>query len=245
MHPGLEPRSLPLDTAVGVIRESGSLAIFYHFPSCRTLSEIEQGADLLTPGAPSVLSIIDLLSRLPEQRRYILVANTCRAETSRDAVEMIETECQIFKHLKHIPEQTSPIVKLEVLGPDLRSVNKEVVDATEKLVSRGLTVIPMISPDLSAMKLCIELGVPAIRFLTGQIRSTNGIEELDVVRYLVKKSKVPVIFEGGIRTPYHIREAFRCGASAVLMNTAFHESEDPINLARVVRRTIDSIRNGE
>ncbi|MDE1870205.1 MAG: hypothetical protein KGH71_04455 [Candidatus Micrarchaeota archaeon] len=236
MHTGLEPRNLPLNVAIDVIRESGSVALFYHVVSLRGQKYFEA---FESPG----LTFSEVLNSLPKRKRYIAMANTSLVKNADEAIEHVEISCDTFNALNYTG-QPSPIIKLEISSPNRTPIDNEIVIALKEILRRrpGLPIIPLINPEISIMNECIKLGVPALRILTGKIRSMKGVETPSTVKVLGEESKIPLIFEGGIGTPQHVKMAFNCGASAVLVNTAFHVSDNPVALANDLRLTIDSLR---
>jgi thiazole synthase ThiGH ThiG subunit len=222
---------LDLPIALSIIKESGTRALVYCTPHCDCLDDVIEYR----------WSFPDLLNHLPS-KEYVLLSNTSRAKTADDAVQMALTGREIFKTMPHAFQQTDPIIKLEVLDKSLRSDDEAVLNALESLMKRhNFTVIPLISPNVKVLEQCVDLNVPFVRILSGNIGSLAGLNDKTRLRDLASNSKIPLFFEGGLGTPRHVQEAFALGASGVLLNSAFHRSINPVLLAREIRNVLDGI----
>jgi thiazole synthase len=230
-HHDKKPSCLDLSSAVEVIKESKTCALVYNVPT--------------DPASNDELdnirwSFIDLINSLPIND-YFILSNTSRAENAKQAIEMALSGRDMFKSLPHSELQREPIIKLEVLDRKLQSDNEAVLNATRILVSdHELIVLPLISPDLITLNSFYDLGIPLVRVLTGKIGEMSGLIDKNKLDSLAKSSKIPLFFEGGIGTPADVTEALNLGASGVLMNAAFQQSKNPIELAKAVRKAIDS-----
>jgi len=230
LHPNLKGTCLDLTTTVKVIIGSKTRSLVYHVPLDNKSLE-----DLNCYN----WSFIDLLENLPN-RDYFLLSNTSRSKNTEDAIERALAGAAVFNGLPHSFHQKNPIIKLEVLNDSLKSDDEDVIAALDTLIKKyKFVVFPLISPNVNSLEICIELGAPLIRILSGKIGSMSGLLNKNYLRQLAKKSTVPLFFEGGIGTPTHVKEALNLGASGVLINTAFQRSINPVQLAKDVRSTID------
>jgi thiazole synthase ThiGH ThiG subunit len=233
-HPGKKACCMDLQNAAGVITESKTRSLVYNIYSTSAESES------ITELSDYAWSFSDLLSKL-QPREYVLLANTSRAGSSKEAIEKALISRSIFKGLRHPKNQQEPIIKLEVLDRSLQSEDEAVLRATDVLISRyDMTVFPLISPSSKTLKRCSELGVPMVRILAGKIGSLQGLIDKPKLRKLAEESEIPLFFEGGLGTADHVKEAIDLGATGVLMNAAFQRSDSPIELAKSVRSVIDS-----
>jgi thiazole synthase len=225
---------MDLQNAADVITESKTRSLVYNIYS--TSEDIESITEL----SEYAWSISDLIRKLLP-REYILLANTSRAGSSEEAIKKAIISRLVFKGLLHREDQQEPIIKLEVLDKSLQSDDDAVLQAMEVLISRyDMTVFPLISPSSKTLNACYELGVPMVRILAGKIGSLEGLIDKPKLRKLAAESEIPLFFEGGLGTADHAKEAFNLGATGVLMNAAFQRSERPIELAKSVRKVIDS-----
>jgi thiazole synthase len=97
-----------------------------------------------------------------------------------------------------------------------------------------------LNPHPEAVEEAIQLGCPVVRLLSGRIGGQTGILDPAAVSATIARAKsIPIILEGGIATPAHIRESARLGAAGVLMNSVFRLSTDPITRARELREAAD------
>ncbi len=233
-HLGKKACCMDLQNAAEVISNSKTRSLVYNIYS--TSADF----DSITELADYEWSFPDLLKKL-RPKEYILLANTSRAQSAKEAVEKALRSISVFKALPHPKNQQEPIIKLEVLDSMLQSDDEAVLQATDILISRyDLMVFPLISPNSNTLKGCFELGVPMVRILAGKIGSLMGFIDKHKLRDLARESEIPLFFEGGIGTVNHVKEALDLGATGVLMNAAFQRSENPIELAKSVRRVIDS-----
>lgn len=230
-HPGRKATCLDLNSAVDVIQESRTGALVYHVPSM-----LEEPLELSAYG----WSFTDLLDRLENTSDVAILANTSCARNADQAIESARVASGAFGMMRNLVQQDRPIIKLEVFDSTLSIDNESVLEATMKLMTEdGLTVLPIVSPDLKWIAECVEINVPLVRVLVGKIGSLSGITCDADLRQLSAFSPVPLFFEGGLATPAHVRTAFRLGAHGVLMNSAFHRAQRPGLLARQIRLAVD------
>lgn len=221
---------MPLSLAVKTIAASKTHAIVYHVPDENSLDDL----------SAYKWSIYDLLNELPPNR-YLLLANTSRAKTAQEAIKRARSSRDIFKSLPHAPDQNEPIIKIEVINDEFESDDEAVLSATDTLINKdGLVVLPLISRNEQSVISCLDLGVPFVRVLSGQITSMTGIKGASELKNLARRVPGPLFFEGGFGTLAHVRAALNLGAAGFLMNTAFHRSKNPVLLAEQVRSIIDA-----
>lgn len=227
-----KPSCLSLDQAVRVIRATRSGALVFHAPLPRSVLHLVEDFQW---------TFVDLLERLGPELPYVLLANTGGATTASEAIAQARAGASIFGDLVGAHPQSRPVIKLEVLDRELQPVNDQVIEACRELVLDGLAVVPMIAPSRLALRECVRIGAPAVRLLAGRIGSLAGIEDPVALATLVRESNVPIIFEGAIASPDHVRRSLHMGAAAVLINTAFHRVADPEALAVQLREAADSV----
>jgi thiazole synthase len=144
--------------------------------------------------------------------------------TARLAREMLDTD----------------LIKLEVIG-DPKSLFPDVqatLEATRILVKEGFTVLPYTSDDPIVARRLEEAGAATIMPLAAPIGSGQGILNPLPVRMIIEQSKVPVIVDAGVGTASDAAVAMELGASAILMNTAVAEAQEPVLMAEAMRDAV-------
>ena len=235
LFPDCTGKCLGLKTTVGIIKASRSGGLIYHVPLDQRSRRDLQAYEFLFE---------ELLEELGDTSRYTILANTSRAESVEGAIAYVERNLEAFDSFKNlIRHQEKPVIKLEILRKHngvLKSDDVEVVEATRKIIANyHLEVIPLLAPDPAPIAACISAGVNMVRLLAGIIGKGGGLSDQSWLRQAIAGATVPVVLEGGIATPEHVKGAFDLGAAAVLVNSAFQKSKHPIALARELRATVD------
>ncbi|TYL45767.1 thiazole synthase [Nocardioides sp. BGMRC 2183] len=133
-------------------------------------------------------------------------------------------------------------VKLEVIG-DERSLLPDVielVDAAERLVERGFTVLPYTTDDPVVARRLVEVGCAAVMPLGSPIGSGMGVLDpfgIEAVRAAVD---VPVVLDAGIGTASDAALAIELGCDAVLAATAITRADDPVTMATALARAVEA-----
>lgn len=184
--------------------------------------------DLADKSGESILHYID-----PD--RYKLLPNTAGCYTADDAVRTA-----------HLAREAgmSDMIKLEVIGDDLTLMPDpiETVKAAQKLIKEGFTVLPYISDDpIVALKLQ-DLGVATLMPIGAPIGSGMGIQNLNNIRIILERAKVPVIVDAGVGTASDVAVAMELGCHGVLINTGIARARDPVNMAKAMRFACDAGR---
>ena len=184
--------------------------------------------DLSDKSGESILHYID-----PD--RYKLLPNTAGCYTADDAVRTA-----------HLAREAgmSDMIKLEVIGDDLTLMPDpiETVKAAQELIKEGFTVLPYISDDpIVALKLQ-DLGVATLMPIGAPIGSGMGIQNLNNIRIILERAKVPVIVDAGVGTASDVAIAMELGCDGVLINTGIARARDPVNMAKAMRFACDAGR---
>jgi thiazole synthase len=206
------------------------------YPNQQTmLSAIEaSGAEIVTMSIRRASmegyaeSLIDLLGD-----RYRLLPNTSGCVTVKDAVltaqlarEAVETDW----------------VKLELIGdretlyPDV----EQLVQAAEKLVKDGFTVLPYCNDDPVTCRKLADVGCAAVMPLGSPIGSGMGICNPYNIEMICARSEVPVILDAGIGTASDAVLALELGCDGILLNTAIAKAHDPLRMAAAMRAAVDA-----
>jgi len=170
-----------------------------------------------------------------DPKRFLLLPNTSGARNAEEAVRLA--------HLA-VSAGLPSWVKLEI-HPDQRYLLPdpvETLDAAERLVRAGFTVLPYINADPVLAKRLQDAGTAAVMPLGSPIGSNRGIQTRDQIRIIIEQATVPVVVDAGLGAPSHAAEAMEIGADAALVNTAIAVANDPIAMARAFAKAIEAGR---
>lgn len=131
-------------------------------------------------------------------------------------------------------------VKLEVVADDrtLLPDPVELLDAAERLVDDGFTVLPYTNDDPVLALRLEEAGCAAVMPLGSPIGTGLGIRNPHNVELIVARAGVPVILDAGIGTASDACLAMELGCSAVLLATAVTRATDPALMAEAMRAAV-------
>lgn len=169
----------------------------------------------------------------PEE--YFLLPNTAGCHTAEEALRYARLAREA---------RVGDWVKLEVVGDEetLLPDVEETLKAARTLVDEGFTVLAYTNDDLvTALKLQ-EAGVAAVMPLASPIGSGLGLLNPVNVRLLKRRLGVPVIVDAGVGTASDACQTMEQGVDGILMNTALAEADDPVRMARAMRRAVEAGR---
>ena len=135
-------------------------------------------------------------------------------------------------------------VKLEVI-PDAKYLFPDPVgtlEAARLLVEEGFTVLPYIHADPVLARRLEEVGCATVMPLGSAIGSGQGIHTVEEVRIIIEQANVPVVVDAGLAVPSDASKALEMGASAVLVNTAIAQAEDPAQMAEAFKHGVEAGR---
>jgi thiazole synthase len=135
-------------------------------------------------------------------------------------------------------------IKLEVI-PDPRYLLPDPIgtlQAAEALVKEGFIVLPYIHADPTLAHQLEEAGCATVMPLGSPIGSGRGIFTLEEIQIIVENANVPVVVDAGLGAPSDAALAMENGASAVLVNTAIAQAQDPVQMAEAFRLGVESGR---
>lgn len=173
--------------------------------------------DLDGPGR----DILDFIDR----DKYLLLPNTSGALDADEAVRLARLARAAG---------LSDWVKLEVT-PDPRYLIPDPVgtlQAAERLVAEGFTVLPYMNADPILARHLEEAGCATVMPLGSWIGSNKGIKSREAIAIIIEQAGVPVVVDAGLGAPSHAAEAMEAGADAVLVATAIATAGDPVEMAR-------------
>jgi thiazole synthase len=205
-----------VETMVAAIRASGSQLVTV---ALRRFNAANAGDDLHAP-----LAALEGVSLLP---------NTSGARTAEEA----------FRAAMLGRELTgTPLVKLEIHpNPDhLMPDPIETFEAAGRLAKEGFIVLPYMPADPMLAKRLEDVGVAAVMPLGSAIGSGGGVQTLDMVRIIVRDSRVPVIVDAGLRSPSEAAACIEMGCDAVLVNSAIAAAGNPAGMAAAFAGAVEA-----
>ena len=209
----------------------------YSSPDVMKEAHRESGAEIVTVAVRRInldRSRESLLDFIPPE--MTLLPNTAGCYTADDAVRTARLGREVG---------LSNWVKLEVLGDErtLWPDNAALLDATRTLVREGFVVFPYTSDDPVVCRRLEEEGAAAVMPLGAPIGSGLGIQNPNNISIIIEHAKVPVIVDAGVGTASDACIAMELGAAGVLMNTGIAGANDPVRMARAMRRAVAAGRD--
>lgn len=184
--------------------------------------------DLDNPNQKTILDYIDW-------DRYDILPNTAGCKTVAEALFVAQLGREVTK---------TDFVKLEVI-PDAKYLFPDpaaTLEAAEKLVKDGFIVLPYIHADpVLAMRL-EEVGCATVMPLGSAIGSGQGIHTVEEIRIILEQANIPVVVDAGLAVPSDASKALEMGASAVLVNTAIAQAENPALMAEAFKLGVEAGR---
>ncbi|AUS81596.1 thiazole synthase [Actinoalloteichus sp. AHMU CJ021] len=134
-------------------------------------------------------------------------------------------------------------VKLEVVADEdtLLPDPFETLDAAERLVADGFTVLAYTNDDPVLARRLEDAGCAAVMPLGSPIGSGLGIRNPHNIELIVNRASVPVVLDAGIGTASDAALAMELGCAAVLLATSVTRADEPERMARAMR---DAVRAG-
>jgi thiazole synthase len=192
------------------------------------------GADMVTVAVRRV-NISDrsresLLDYIDTSRMFIL-PNTAGCYTADEAIRTARLGREAG---------LSEWVKLEVIGDErtLFPDNEALIEATRVLVKEGFIVLPYTNDDPIACRKLEDAGAAAVMPLGAPIGSGLGIQNVNNIRIIRERARVPMIVDAGVGTASDAALAMELGADGVLMNTAIAGAEHPVAMAEAMRHAV-------
>ena len=171
--------------------------------------------------------------------RYTLLPNTAGCYTADDAVRVARLGRELLRDLGNPGAEW---VKLEVLGDQKTLLPDPVgtLEATERLVADGFTVLVYTSDDPVVARRLKALGAASVMPAGSPIGSGQGILNANNLRICMEYLKgddpdYPVIVDAGVGTASDVAAAMELGVDGVLLNTAIAHAADPLRMARAMR----------
>ena len=172
-------------------------------------------------------SVLDVLTR----RGIRVLPNTAGCFTAPEAVRTAQLAREALG---------TSWVKLEVIADErtLLPDPVELLDAAERLVADGFTVLPYTNDDPVLARRLEQAGCAAIMPLGSPIGSGLGIRNTHNIELIVASAGVPVVLDAGIGTASDAAIAMELGCDAVLLATSVTRAHDPELMAEAMRSAV-------
>ena len=172
-------------------------------------------------------SVLDVLTR----RGIRVLPNTAGCYTASEAVRTAQLAREALG---------TSWVKLEVIADErtLLPDPVELLDAAERLVADGFTVLPYTNDDPVLARRLEQAGCAAIMPLGSPIGSGLGIRNPHNIELIVASAGVPVVLDAGIGTASDAAIAMELGCDAVLLATSVTRAHDPALMAEAMRSAV-------
>ena len=173
----------------------------------------------------------NLLAPLLGMKGVTLMPNTSGARTADEAIQAARIARELCG---------SRFVKVEI-HPNPRHLMPDPIEtfnAARVLVADGWFVMPYIPADPVLAKRLEEVGCASVMPLGSAIGSGQGLATAELLKIIVRESRIPVIVDAGLRSPSQAAAALELGCSAVLVNTAIAAAGDPPAMAAAFAQAV-------
>lgn len=162
-----------------------------------------------------------------------ILPNTAGCTSAREAVLTAELAREALQ---------TEWVKLEVIGDETSLLPDaiELLEAAERLVRAGFTVLPYTTDDPVLARRLADVGCAAVMPLGSPIGSGQGVLNPFAIEAVVASVDVPVVLDAGVGTASDAALAMELGCSAVLAATAITRADDPVRMARALRLGVEA-----
>lgn len=174
-------------------------------------------------------------------KRYWMLPNTAGCTNADEAIRVARLGRELAKVAG---QKNNTFIKLEVI-PDKNYLLPDpfgTLEAAEKLVQEGFTVLPYINADPILAKRLEEVGCATVMPLGSPIGSGQGLRNSSNIALIIENANVPVIVDAGIGVPSEACQAMEMGADAVLINSAIALSGNPIEMAKAMSNAVEAGR---
>ncbi|MBD2328755.1 thiazole synthase [Alkalinema sp. FACHB-956] len=208
-----------LMTGTGKYRNFEEMRASIAASGCEIVTVAVRRVQTNAPGHEGLAEAIDW-------QKIWMLPNTAGCQTAEDAIRVARLGREMAKLLG---QEDNNFVKLEVI-PDSKYLLPDPIgtlQAAEQLVKEGFAVLPYINADPLLAKRLEEVGCATVMPLGSPIGSGQGIRNLANIQIIIENAQVPVVVDAGIGTPSEAAQAMELGASALLINTAIAQAQDP------------------
>ncbi|TAD79721.1 MAG: thiazole synthase [Oscillatoriales cyanobacterium] len=215
-----------LMTGTGKYRSMAEMQACIAASGCEIVTVAVRRVQTQAPGHEGLAEAIDW-------SKIWMLPNTAGCQTADEAIRVARLGREMAKLLG---QEDNNFVKLEVI-PDLKYLLPDPIEtlrAAEQLVKEGFAVLPYVNADPLLAKHLEEAGCATVMPLGSPIGSGQGIKNAANIQIIVENAKIPVVVDAGIGTPSEATQAMELGASALLINTAIAQAENPAAMARAM-----------
>lgn len=173
----------------------------------------------------------DLWQALSALPHVTLIPNTSGARTAAEAIRAAQLGRELCG---------SPFVKVEIhpnphhLMPD----PLETYEACRVLAGKGFQVLPYMPADPVLAKRLEDVGCAAVMPLGSGIGTGRGLATAEMLRLIIRDSRIPVIVDAGLRAPSEAAAAIEMGCEAVLVNSAVAAAGNPVAMASAFAKAV-------
>lgn len=209
---------------------------------CQVVTVAVRRDVLSSDGQKKEKSILDYI----DPARYTILPNTAGCFSADDAVRAAKLAREL---LEGMGNPGAGWVKLEVLA-DKKTLLPDPVgslEATERLVKAGFTVLVYTSDDPIIAKRLKDAGAASVMPAGSPIGSGQGILNPNNIHICLEYLKAddasyPVIVDAGVGTASDVTVAMELGADGVLLNTGIASAKDPLTMAKAMKHAIEAGR---
>ncbi len=223
-----------LITGTGKYRSIGEMQRSLTASGCEMVTVAIRRVQNNAPGHQGLAEAIDW-------NQIWMLPNTAGCKTVDEAIRVARLGREMAKMLG---QEDNNFIKLEVI-PDPTYLLPDPVgtlEAAEKLIQEGFTVLPYINADPVLAKRLEEAGCATVMPLGSPIGSGQGIQTAANIRIIIENAQVPVVVDAGIGTPSEAAQAMEMGSDAVLINTAIAQAQNPPVMARAMAMAVEAGR---
>ena len=174
-------------------------------------------------------------------KRFWMLPNTAGCSNAEEAIRVARLGRELAKLAG---QENNNFIKLEVI-PDKKYLLPDpfgTLEAAEKLVNEGFTVLPYINADPLLAKRLEEVGCATVMPLGSPIGSAQGLRNEANIALIIENSNIPVVVDAGIGVPSEAAHAMEIGADAVLVNSAIALAGRPPKMAEAMHKAVQAGR---
>ena len=217
-----------LMTGTGKHRSTEELLASVEASGCEIITVAIRRLNLDDPNETTLLDHLDW-------DRYQILPNTAGCRTAEEAIFTARLAREVTG---------SDWIKVEVI-PDPKYLLPDPIgtlEASEKLIAEGFTVLPYIHADPILARRLEEAGCATVMPLGSPIGSGRGVFTSEEIQIIIEQANVPVVVDAGLGAPSEASLVMELGADAVLVNTAIALAGNPAVMAEAFRLGVQAGR---
>lgn len=202
-----------LMTGTGKHRSAEEMHAAIKGSGCEIITVAIRRLNLDDPNEKTLLDEIDW-------NTYQILPNTAGSKTADEAVFTAQLAREVTG---------SDWVKVEVI-PDPKYLLPDPIgtlEASERLIKDGFTVLPYIGADPVLAQRLEDIGCATVMPLGSPIGSGRGVLTSEEIEIIIEQANVPVVVDAGLGVPSDAATVMELGADAVLVNTAIAQAKNP------------------